>query len=61
MKTITVSGTNLFRIAAVQLGDAMQWVAIARYNRIRDPMISVLTTIVIPPASQQFSDGLGPQ
>jgi hypothetical protein len=61
MKTITISGSNLFRIAATELGDAMQWIAIARYNGIRDPMISGLTTLVIPPASSQFSDGLGPQ
>jgi len=61
MKTITISGSNLFRIAAMELGDAMQWIAIARYNGIRDPMISELTTLVIPPASPQFSDGLGPQ
>jgi len=39
----------------------MQWIAIARYNRIADPMISELTTLMIPGASPQFSDGLGPQ
>jgi hypothetical protein len=61
VKTITTSSSNLFRIAAMELGDAMQWIAIARYNRIRDPMISELTTVVIPSASPQFSDGLGPQ
>lgn len=61
VKSITVSGSNLFQVAAMELGDAMQWIAIARYNKILDPMISGLTTVIIPLASPQFSDGIGPQ
>jgi hypothetical protein len=59
--TITVVCGNLFQIAAVQMGDAMQWINIARVNGIEDPVITTLTQIVIPTASSVFSDGIGPQ
>jgi hypothetical protein len=61
MKTIIVSNTNLFKIAAQEMGDAMQWVAIARYNNIRDPMITALTQLTIPTPSEIFAGGIGPQ
>ena len=40
MKTITVVGDNLFRIAAIQLADATQWIRIAELNRLSDPMLA---------------------
>ena len=60
-QTITVIGGNLFELAAVQLGSALQWVNIARANNLRDPMLSGQNEIVIPPFSSIFSDGIGPQ
>ncbi len=48
MRTITVAGGNLFRIAAAELGDATQWTRIARLNRIRDPMLSGVVTLRLP-------------
>lgn len=61
MKTIVVSNTNLFRIAATELGSALQWVAIANINRLNDPMIQDLTTLIIPPPSASYADGIGSQ
>jgi hypothetical protein len=58
---ITVVSGNLFAIAAARLGDAMQWINIARVNNLQDPMIADVTEIVIPRASPLFSDGIGPQ
>ena len=60
-QTITVIGGNLFELAAVQLGSALQWINIARANNLHDPMLSGQNEIVIPPFSSIFSDGIGPQ
>ena len=54
-------GGNLFQIAAEQLGSALQWINIARSNKLTDPMLGGQNTIVIPQFSQVFSDGIGPQ
>lgn len=48
-RTVRVSGTNLFRVAQRELGDALQWVAIAKLNGITDPWITAETDILIPP------------
>jgi hypothetical protein len=61
LTTLTVTGGNLFQIAAITLGDALQWIAIARTNGIADPFILGLTELSIPSASSAFSDGIGPQ
>jgi hypothetical protein len=61
MDTITVIGGNLFEIAASQLGDAMQWINIARANNISDPFLSGQKQILIPPLSPACQDGIGPQ
>ncbi len=46
-KTVTVSaGSNLFQIAAVEIGDATQWIRIAIQNGLYDPML--------PPAYQML-------
>lgn len=39
MRTILVTGGNLFRIAAEQLGDATQWLRIAQANGMSDPFL----------------------
>jgi hypothetical protein len=61
LETITVIGGNLFEIAAAELGDALQWINIARTNNLKDPMLSGQIQIVIPAYSSIFSDGIGPQ
>ncbi len=61
METITAIGGNLFEIAAAELGDAMQWINIARANGLKDPMLSGQVQIIIPTFSSVFSDGIGPQ
>jgi hypothetical protein len=61
MQIITTIGDNLFRIAAVQLGSALQWINIARTNNLSDPILTGQNQIAIPPYSSAFSDGIGPQ
>jgi hypothetical protein len=61
MQTISAIGGNLFEIAAVQLGSAVQWINIARANNLSDPMLFGQNQIIIPPFSSAFSDGIGPQ
>jgi hypothetical protein len=58
---LTVTGGNLFQIAAATLGDALQWINIARINTMGDPFIDGQTDLIIPNASPVFSDGIGPQ
>jgi hypothetical protein len=43
MKVLMVADTNLFRVAAEQLGDATQWRRIATLYHHSDPFISGLT------------------
>lgn len=47
-KIIRVSGTNLFRIAAIELGDATQWYRIAGLNGMTDPWITGVIELKIP-------------
>ncbi len=61
LPTITTIGGNLFAIAALELGSALQWINIARANNLIDPMLSGQIQLVIPPFSPAFSDGIGPQ
>lgn len=59
MKTITVAGGDLFRIAMAELGDATQWVRIARLNDIDDPMLAGLVTLRLPPRDANAADIFG--
>jgi hypothetical protein len=61
MKTITVAGDNLFRIAAVQLADATQWIRIAQLNQISDPMLNGVTTLQIPDVDRAAGGGIAAQ
>ena len=61
MKTITVTGSNLFRIAAEQLGDATQWIRIAELNNISDPMLSGVSTLVVPSIDHNGGGGIATQ
>jgi nucleoid-associated protein YgaU len=47
-QTITVVSGNLFQIAAAYFGDATQWIRIAEMNRLSDPFLTGVTSLVIP-------------
>ena len=47
-KTITVGGGDLYTIAAQHYGDASRWTEIAAANKLTDPMLTGINTIVIP-------------
>ena len=57
MKTITVVGGSLWRIAADTLGDATQWNRIARLNGMDDPFLTGLTTLVLPDTDPNAGGG----
>jgi hypothetical protein len=62
MQTITVSGGNLFAIAAQYLGDATQWIRVALQNGMTDPMLPPgVTTLVIPNVDASQGGGTPPQ
>ncbi len=55
---ITVMNTTLFKLAEQYYGDATQWSVIANANNLIDPMITVPTTLLIPPWNQQDTGGI---
>lgn len=61
MKRITVTGDNLFHLAAVHLSDATQWIRIAQLNCISDPMIDGVTQLLIPDVDPNAGGGIAPQ
>jgi hypothetical protein len=61
MKTITVAGGNLFRIAAVELGDATQWIRIAELNHLADPVLAGIITLLVPDLNQNAGGGIAAQ
>jgi hypothetical protein len=62
MQTITVTGGNLYALAAQYLFDATQWWRIAQLNGLTDPMLPAgLTTLVIPDVDATQTGGLPPQ
>lgn len=61
MRSITVVGGNLFRVAADELGDATQWIRIAQLNRIRDPMLVGVVSLLIPQADPNAGGGIAVQ
>jgi hypothetical protein len=61
VQTITVTGGNLFRIAATELGDATQWIRIAQLNSLSDPMLIGIVTLTIPNINQDAGGGIAPQ
>ncbi len=61
MQTVQVAGTDLFTVAAQQLGDATQWYRIAALNGLSDPMIFGLVTLQIPDFDASASGGLPAQ
>ncbi len=61
MKTIVIAGDNLFRIAAMQLGDATQWIRIAELNNLADPNLTGVTTLLIPDIESSAGGGIAAQ
>lgn len=56
-RTITVSSTNLFQVAADELGDALQWTRIARMNGLIDPFIVGVVELKIPTVDPSIEAG----
>jgi hypothetical protein len=51
IRTITVTGGNLFEVASRFLGDAELWATIAVASGVKDPWLQGLTTLNIPSGS----------
>ena len=56
MKTINITQTTLFRVAAAEYGDATQAVRLAQANGLFDFIVKAPITIVVPEADPR--DGL---
>lgn len=61
MRVLTIVGGNLFEIASAELGNALQWINIARANDLEDPVLIGQNRILLPTISPVFSDGIGCQ
>jgi hypothetical protein len=61
VKTIVITGGNLFSIAATELSDATQWIRIAQLNNISDPMLIGVVTLLIPDTDRDAGGGVAPQ
>jgi hypothetical protein len=61
MQVVTVTGGNLFQLAAVYLDDATQWVRIAALNNILDPFLQGVVTLNIPDVDPSAGGGIGQQ
>ena len=57
-RVITVAGGNLFAVAARYLGDATQWIRIAQQNRLADPVLQGVNTLIIPPVDASAGGGV---
>jgi nucleoid-associated protein YgaU len=59
MNRITVAGGNLFALAAEHLGDATQWIRIARANDLSDPFLTGVVVLDMPAPDPNYSgDGI---
>ena len=58
MRTITVSGGNLYALALKYLGDATQWNRIAQINGLKDPVIVGVVTLQIPSEKLSATGGV---
>lgn len=59
MRTILQAGGTLFHVAAAELGDATQWLRIARLNGISDPMLTGVVQLRLPPRDPLGTGGAG--
>lgn len=60
LRTIAVSGGNLWSVAARELNDATLASVIAALNHITDPMLTGQTTLLLPPVDASQTGGLPP-
>ena len=60
VRTVTVSGANLFALAAEMYGDHTLWSAIARANGLLGPFVIGTRDLVIPdrPAAKAANTGV---
>jgi nucleoid-associated protein YgaU len=58
MKTITLAGGTLYRLALTEYGDPTAWWRIAQANGLSDPVLTGTVTLVIPPATATDTGGL---
>jgi len=61
MRTIMVTGGDLFHIAARELGDATQWIRIAQANGLSDPVLEGVTTLLLPARDPSAGGGIAAQ
>ncbi len=61
MRTILQAGGTLFHLAATELGDATQWLRIARLNGLSDPMLDGVVRLRLPPRDPQAGGGIAEQ
>lgn len=61
MRTILQSGGTLFHVAAAELGDATQWLRIARLNGLSDPLLHGVLELKLPPLDPQAGGGIAEQ
>lgn len=54
VRSVTLSGGNLYQVASDQYGDASLWSSLATANGLTDPQLTGINTIIIPsnPTSQ---------
>jgi len=60
LRTVNVSGGNLWAVAARELNDATQASRIAVLNGLTDPMLSGQVTLTLPPLDASQTGGLPP-
>lgn len=58
MKTVDVTGGDLYHLALKYLGSAEQWNRIAQLNNLLDPVLSGLVTIKIPSVNPAATGGI---
>jgi hypothetical protein len=61
MRTILQAGGTLFHVAAAELGDATQWLRIARLNNLSDPMLSGVVELRLPARDASAGGGIAEQ
>jgi len=61
MRTVTVTGSNLFKVAADELNDATQWIRLAQLNNLLDPMLAGIVTLSVPDIDPQAGGGIASQ
>ena len=61
MRTILQAGGTLFHVAAAELGDATQWLRIARLNGLDDPVLEGVVRLKLPAIDASAGGGIAEQ